>query len=190
MVKADNVIIGCLGHKGHGKTTTAVLFTFLENFYGTRKHLFSNIRLDLNNFKWLDGRDMVELTNKLNDSIILVDELHEYADSRDSLTFQNKRVSDFFLQSRHTESNVYYTTQYKDQIDKRIQRITDVDIVCENLYYDSDDDGDDDLFEITIKDRRRKRSIPKSFIYYAKPIWTIVNTKDRINPFEYVIKEK
>ena len=116
MVKAINLIIGIFGLKGGGKTTTAVLFILLESMISQRSNLFANLRLEIEGFEWLKGHDMIELTDKLNDSIILVDELHEYADSRNSGSFQNKRVSDFFLQSRHTKSNVYYTTQFKDQI--------------------------------------------------------------------------
>lgn len=57
---------------------------------------------------------MIDLTDKLKDSAIFIDELHEYCDSRNSGSLQNKRVADFFLQSRHTASNVYYTSQFKD----------------------------------------------------------------------------
>ena len=174
MVKAVNVVVGIYGYKGGGKTTVAVLFSFMESLTGCRKHLFSNLKLNIKDFRWLNGSDMIDLTTKLDDSVVLVDELHEYADCRDSTTFQNKRVSDFFLQSRHTQSNVYYTTQFKDQVDKRIQRITDIDIIVENLYYDSDNDGDDDLFEMTIVDRRRSFIPPKKLIFYAKPIWDML----------------
>lgn len=152
---------------------------------GMRSNLFANLRLEIEGFQWLKGRDMIDLTHKLNDSIILVDELHEYADSRNSQSFQNKRVSDFFLQSRHTKSNIYYTTQFKDQIDKRIRRITDIDIVCENLFTDLDHDGDDDYFQITIVDRRRPDMLPKVVRYYAKPVFDLFDSTERINPFVF-----
>ena len=87
--------------KGSGKTTSLTLFALLEKEEGGRQNLFANYRLNFD-FKWLRGRDMIELSQKLNDSCIIIDELHEYADSRNSGTLQNKRVSDFFLQSRHT----------------------------------------------------------------------------------------
>lgn len=170
--------------KGSGKTTAMTLFLYLEHVSGIRKHLFSNLKLGFD-FKWLKGHDMIELTDKLNDSAIGIDELHEYADSRNSGTLQNKRVADFFLQSRHTQSNVYYTTQYKDQVDKRIRRITDIDIVCENMYTDLDLDGDDDLFQITIADRRMPTAKPRVLQFYAQPIFKLFDSTERINPFVF-----
>lgn len=190
MVKANNLVVSICGFKGAGKTTTAVLFTYLESLSGYRNNLFSNLKLDIEGFQWLKGNDMIELTDKLNDSVILVDELHEYADSRESGSFQNKRVADFFLQSRHTMSNVYYTTQFKDQIDKRIRRITDIDIVCENLFIDTDKDGDDDLFRITIINRHRPELKPKVMEYYAKPVFELFDSTERINPFVFNKKDQ
>jgi len=185
MVKAENVVVGIYGFKGDGKTTTLTLFLVLEAEEGDRKNFFSNYRIKRREFKWLKGHDMIELTKKLDDSAIGIDELHEYADCRDSGSFQNKRVADFFLQSRHTRSNVYYTTQFKDQVDKRIRRITDIDIVCENLFIDSDGDGDDDMFRITIINRRRPDQKPKTLEFYAKPIFDLFDSTERINPFVF-----
>jgi hypothetical protein len=180
--KAENVVVGLYGWKGSGKTTALTLFAYLEHVDGFRKNLFSNYKLEFK-FEWLQGTDMVDLNNKLNDSAIFIDELHEYADSRNSGTLQNKRVSDFFLQSRHTRSNVYYSTQFKDQIDKRIRRITDIDVVCENMFIDSDKDGDDDIFKLTMMDRRLPDIRARELKFYAKPIFSMFDSTERINPF-------
>ena len=188
-IKSENVVAGLYGWKGSGKTTALTLFGYLESLTKSRSRIYSNYKLNFD-FEWLSGHDMIELTDKLNDSAILIDELHEYADSRNSGTLQNKRVADFFLQSRHTRSNVYYTTQFKDQIDKRIRRITDIDIVCENLFMDLDHDGDDDVFKITIADRRLPELHPKELKFYAKPVFDMFNSTEKINPFVWVDEKK
>lgn len=177
--------------KGGGKTTALTLFAFLEHCAGNRNFLFSNYSFKFTtSWSWLNGKDMIELTNKLNDSAIFIDELHEYADARNSGTLQNKRVADFFLQSRHTRSNIYYSTQYKDQVDKRIRRITDIDIVCENLFTDTDHDGDDDLFKLTLMDRRSPEVPTKELKFYAKPIFDMFDSTERINPFVFTKKDE
>lgn len=189
MVKAENIVVGIYGWKGAGKTTALTLFLLLESVTGVRTNLFCNYGLKFD-FDWLRGHDMVELTDKLVDAAIGIDELHEYADSRNSGTTQNKRVADFFLQSRHTRSNVYYSTQYKDQVDKRIRRITDIDVVCENLFTDLDGDGDDDLFQLTIADRRTPNANGRVMKFYAKPIFDLFDSTERINPFIFTKKQE
>lgn len=189
MVKAENIVVGIYGWKGSGKTTALTLFLWLESLQSSRKNLYCNYKLKFP-FQWLAGQDMIELTDKLMDAAVGIDELHEYADARASGTMQNKRVADFFLQSRHTRSNVYYTTQYKDQVDKRIRRITDIDIVCENLFIDSDHDGDDDVFRMTYLDRRRLDQLPIVKDFYARPIFDMFDSTERINPFIFTKKDE
>jgi len=182
MVKAENTVIGIYGWKGAGKTVSLTLLMLLEYLTGCRQTLFSNYRLKMP-FKWLSGQAMVHLDSTLDNSALAIDELHEYADSRNSASLQNKRVSDFFLQSRHFNCDIYYTTQFKDQVDKRIRRITDVDVVAENLFIDSDGDGDDDMFRITIKDNRYRDVKVKELKFYAKPVFDCYDSTERINPF-------
>jgi len=74
-------------------------------------------------------------------------------------------------------------------VDKRIRRITDIDVVCENLFTDLDGDGDDDLFQLTIKDRRMPESQPRQLRFYAKPIFDLFDSTERINPFIFTDKE-
>lgn len=189
MVKAENTVTGVYGWKGGGKTTVLTLFMYLEHMLGLKKNMFCNYKLNFS-FDWLKGADMIDLTDKLNDSAIGIDELHEYADSRNSGTLQNKRVADFFLQSRHTNSNVYYSTQFKDQVDKRIRRITDIDIIVENMFLDSDKDGDDDVFRMTYCDRRIPDMKPIVRVFYAKPVFSMFDSTERINPFVFDKKQE
>lgn len=190
MVKATNTVTGIFGWKGAGKTVVQTLFLYLESQMQTKPVIYANYDLKGFSFEWLKGDDIVEIAEHLQNSAIGIDELHEYADCRSSGTQQNKRVADFFLQSRHTNANIYYTTQYKDQVDKRIRRITDVDIICENLMIDTDGDGDDDLFRITMKDRRTRDSPIVIRKIYATPIFGMYDSTERINPFIYKKKKE
>jgi len=156
------------------------LLVLMEWNMKMRPSIYSNYELEFP-FEYLQGNDMANLAEKLSDSIIAIDELHEYADCRNSQSLQNRRVSTFFLQSRHTNSNIYWTSQFKDQVDKRIRRITDVDVVAENLMIDSDGDGDDDLFRFVLHDHRTENIIRKTI--YAKPIFDLYDSTERINPF-------
>lgn len=186
MVKAVNIITGIFGYKGDGKTTMQTYLLKKSSIVNDKRKLFCNYKLSFN-FNWLDANELIFNKEEFNNSIIGIDELHEYADSRNSSSFQNKRICSFFLQSRHTNSHVYYTSQFEDQVDKRIIRITDVFIYCKNLYIDIDKDGDDDLFRIDILDLRY--NTVNSKIMYLAPIFKMFDSTERINPF-ILTKEK
>lgn len=186
MTKAENIVTGIYGNKGDGKTSFLTYLLKSEFDLKEKIPIFSNYELCFD-FKWLNAYELLLNWSSFEKSTIGIDELHEYADSRNSSTLQNKLVCGFFLQSRHTESNINYTTQFPDQIDKRIRRITDIDIYIANMHKDMDGDGDDDLFQFTICDMRYRKVATKYF--YAKPIFDLYNSKSRINPF-MVSKEK
>lgn len=184
MVKAENKVVGIYGWKGSGKTTALTLFLLIESIQKIRSRIFCNYKLEFP-FHWLNGLDMIDLEKSLDDSVIGIDELHEYADSRNAGTLQNKRIADFFLQSRHFHCDIIYTTQYKDAIDKRIRRITDIDVVCENMFTDLDGDGDDDCFQLVIKDRRLPDAAVRQVRFYAKPIFDLFDSTERIHAFVF-----
>jgi len=48
---------------------------------------------------------------------------------------------------------------------------------------DLDQDGDDDCFQLTIKDRRLPNTAVRQMKYYAKPVFDLYDSTERINPF-------
>jgi hypothetical protein len=189
LVKMENTVTVIHGFKGDGKTTACTLFLALEKLRNPHRKVYANYKLFFES-SFLNGRDMIENREIFANAIIGLDEIHEYADSRDSGTPQNKRVCDFFLQSRHFGALIYGTDQYKDQYDKRIRRIVDYDIVTTNLFIDSDQDGDDDIFRITILNRRRPDLRPVTRDLYMKPVFDLFDSSDRINPFLYTKEQE
>ena len=92
-------------------------------------------------------------------------------------------MSYFVLQSRHRSIDLYYTTQFNGQVDKRIRENTDINIVCENLFIDSDNDGNNDLFRIIVQD---KRSMPIRFmekVVYGQPVFNAYNSDHIVDIF-------
>lgn len=129
------MIIGIEGGIGTGKTLTMVHYALQDWKKG--KTLFSNVK-----FKGISARikylnaDMVNnmfeqvKTGKLNinNSTILIQEMHNYADSRTSMSKRNRTLSYWILQSRHTgkgSCDIIYDTQEFGQVDIRLRNNTD-----------------------------------------------------------------
>lgn len=146
------MIIGIYGLKGAGKTLLMTLLLFLEQKH-LKKKIYINYKVEFPHEK-LDLQSLAELDEQLQNSAIGIDELHMIADSRRAGAKQNLLVTYFVLQSRHRSVNMYFTSQFEHQIDRRIRENTDIKIIIENLNIDSDGDGKPDLFRLIIQDLR------------------------------------
>lgn len=174
----DNFVISITGIKGSGKTLVLTLLLYLDYLRGRK--IYTNFPVSFP-FEFIDIQKMVDLNIELENCTIGLTELHAIADSRLSGKKQNILMSYFVLQSRHRHVNFYYDSQFGGQVDKRIRTNVDVDIVCENLYFDYDNDGLNDTFRIVIHDRRFGFYQQKYF--YGKPIFQMYNGNVIINPF-------
>lgn len=179
------MIYGFYGWKGSGKTLCAVLFAYL--MYLSGKKVISNIRLFFP-FEWINIKDIVELSPKLNNSFLLIDEIHMIADSRTPTALENRCITYFFLQSRHRDCDIGYTTQQASQCDIRIRKNTDIKIICENMGVDSDQDGINDIFHLIINNIVDKTTVEYSI--YGEPVFEMYKSKEIVNPFLYINKQE
>lgn len=169
----NNLVVGIKGLKAGGKTLVLTWLLFREYLLG--KKIYTNYRVFFPH-ELIDVQKMVTLNIEMQNAVIGIDELHMICDSRRSGKKQNILMTYFILQSRHRSVNFYYTTQFGGQIDKRIRDNTDVNMVCENLYVDSDEDGFNDLFRVIIQDRRFRPIKFKQKILYGKPIFKLYSS--------------
>lgn len=138
------MIYGFCGQIRQGKTLSAV--REIMKYYHEGKTIYSNIRLSIP-YKPLTIDMLIDaVENDKNifdpDSICLIDEIHIWLDSRTSASKRNKIVTYFLLQTGKMgiESDfgliLIYTTQWTDQIDKRLRHLTEVLIECEKKEFD------------------------------------------------------
>lgn len=182
------MIIGIYGLKGAGKTLVMTLLLWIETL-AFQKSVYVNYEVTFPHKK-LEMQKLAELDQQLQNTAIGVDELHMIADSRRAGAKQNLLVTYFVLQSRHRSVNMYFTSQYEHQIDRRIRENTDIKIIVENLKIDSDNDGKNDLFRVIIQDRRGMEQKYHEQIICATKIFEQFNTDCIINLFQYKEKEK
>jgi len=169
----NNLVVGIKGLKASGKTLLLTWLLFREYLMG--KKIYVNYKVFFPH-ELINVQKMVTLNIELQNAVIGIDELHMICDSRRSGKKQNILMTYFILQSRHRSVNFYYTTQFDGQVDKRIRDNTDINMVCENLYVDSDDDGFNDLFRIIIQDKRFRPIKFKQKILYGKPVFKLYSS--------------
>lgn len=176
----NNLVVGLKGLKGSGKTLIMTMLLHLEYLAG--KKVYTNYKVNFPH-EIIDVNKMVKLDKKLTNAVIGIDEIHMICDARRHGKKQNLLMSYFILQSRHRSVNMYYTTQFDRQVDIRIRENTDVNVVCENLYIDSDEDGYYDLFRIIIQDKRFGYPLIHAKIVYGKPYFNMYNTDEVVDIF-------
>lgn len=140
---ADNrqtidMIIGVIGKRGEGKTLSCVKDivkavragrTVYTNFNINKKEFTESQQQNINILDYSFFRNYKDF--QLNNCLVCIDEIYVYIDSRASMSKRNKIMSYFFNQTRKRDVDLYYTTQFIHQIDKRLRSNTEVFIFPE-----------------------------------------------------------
>lgn len=131
------MIIGFFGNMSSGKTLLAVKNAY-EDSIKMNKRVISNIKLNFDHIK-LDTEELIIKSKSdpyfFNNSILLVDEIHNIIDARRSSSLLNTEFTLFLTQIGKLEVNpILYTSQiYESQIDLRMRAFTDREVFCERF---------------------------------------------------------
>ena len=121
-----------IGRQGSGKT--AFITKLLVDNYTSEKRVYSNYslfgidyqKITFNNKRNKNAIDILNVIsdnpNYFNNSIMLLDEIHLYFDSRDFMKENNRIIQNFFSQLRKRNILLLATTQYILHLDVRIRR--------------------------------------------------------------------
>ena len=126
------IVIYC-GVMGAGKTISMVRQAY--DYYKQGFRVLSNMNLNFPYTK-IDSNFIVNFAkNKkdIYDSVILIDELHTFMDSRRSIKGKNLMGSYFITQTRKQRVKLLGTTQHRHQIDRRVRDNTTLFIDCEKV---------------------------------------------------------
>lgn len=138
------MIMGYTGTLGGGKTLRAVMDAWNYSLAAGGAPVWGN--LTLNPQGWMQHRlanpdgfklgyvsntdDIVRMIAE-GGGILILDEIHQDLDARQSLATQNILLSRFLMFLRKSGITTLYTTQDEAQIDKRMRAVTDVLTWCE-----------------------------------------------------------
>lgn len=127
------MIIAITGDVGSGKTLgmTALIYgdykdvkTEVYSNYGLS---FPHTLLTMDKIESLFEKKLEKPTN------FAIDEAHIFMDSRSSSKNRNKLMTYWVLQTRKRKINLFFTTQFFGQVDKRLRDLVDYEIKCENI---------------------------------------------------------
>ena len=121
-----------IGRQGSGKT--AFITKLLIDNYSNNRKVYSNYSLfgidyEKITFDNKRNKNAIDILNVISDnpdyfnnSIMLLDEIHIYFDSRDFMKQNNRIIQNFFSQLRKRNILLLATTQYILHLDIRIRR--------------------------------------------------------------------
>ena len=185
----NNLVVEMLGLKGSAKTIMLLIFLYFAWRF-QRKKVYTNFEVGFPHEK-LDIQKLIDLDVSLQNSAIGITEMHMICDARKHGARQNLQMSYFVTQSRHRSVDLYYDTQFERQVDVRIRENTDINVICENLFLDTDNDGLNDMYRIIVIDKRNPYSVPFERTLYLRAWYQLYNTDVIINPFTMkLIKRK
>lgn len=122
-----------IGTLGSGKTLSMVRDLYIDNKDKNRR-IISNLILNFTSTqisqKFFDTFAQGQ-TQELFDLDLGIDEMHIFLDSRSSTSKGNKYLSYFILQTRKRGVELKGTTQFYNQIDKRLRKVCDYITKCD-----------------------------------------------------------
>jgi len=172
------MISGFIGDIGGGKTASMVKEVYIKYLQGRK--IYSNIKL---NFPYtpITRDNLQEMATggfNLNNGVLVLDEIHIYIDSRTSMSKSNRIITYFALQTRKVGVDLYYTTQYIDQVDKRIRNLTNNLIEC----YTEVNSLTNEKFTLNIyRIRKINKVIVKKIIFPTRIVYDLYDTFEVVN---------
>lgn len=168
-------IVAIIGLLGTGKTLALTYFAFKHYLKGERLYASYCLKypLEYNHIRTL------EEFKQMHDGIFFGDELWSWTDCRTSKSKMNKIITNILLRSRKRRLDIYYSSQFFKQPDKRLRELSQVIIkpslnksktVCTLKYYSLSENGS---FVLT--------KIEK---FNTEPIFNLYDTNEEVEMIE------
>ena len=168
---------------GSGKTLISTYF----GYYYHKKYkssVYANYHLNFP-FQPVQMKQLTDPNYNFSNSVLILDEIHQFLDSRLSATKKNRTTGYFITQSRKRNLILIYTTQQSGQADKRLRGNTDYFIRCRNL---SPKDATENIFiQWELIDSCNKSM---KFVFKADPYFKLYDTHQVVAFEEDDKKEK
>lgn len=125
------MIVLFVGSMGSGKTLSMVKTAY--DYYKQGYKIVSNMKLNFPH-RYITSQDVQEFAinqEQLYNTVVLIDEIHIFMDSRRSASKKNLLTSYFLTQTRKQKVKLLATTQHRHQVDRRLRDNTEAFVDCE-----------------------------------------------------------
>lgn len=184
------MIVLYTGRRGCGKSLTMVKDAF--KFFRSGWTVFSNIELGFEH-EYISDSDILTISNndKINNCVLVVDEIQILVDSRRSMGGKNVDFSHFVQQIRKRNIILLCTTQFTGTVDLRLRQHVDVEAkpyhhkkfnVCEVTYID--------VTAIDIWEMSDNRPPLRKIVYDCLPIYELYDTMNIVKVKEKKAKKR
>jgi len=140
------MIIIFVGSMGSGKTLSLVREAY--NYYLQGFTILSNMKLEFP-YTVISSKDIQNFAKEkknLYNTVILIDELHIFMDSRRSISKKNLVGTYFITQTRKQKVKLLGTTQHRHQLDRRVRDNVSIYVDCSKIELPiNDSDGNKQL---------------------------------------------
>lgn len=131
------MLYGYTGNIGSGKTFS-MCHDVITRYYrmleqGVKLKIYANYHLKHVPYTYITLEDMLNWAQDdhvFEECLITIQEIHIWLDSRKSMSKVSRVSSYFLLQSRKKNCEIYWDTQFPDQVDKRLKNLSDTEVRC------------------------------------------------------------
>ena len=148
--------------------------------YRRKRKIVSNFKLTFPKIKGCYKPELLNMSfikdfkEQLYDIALFIDEIYVYIDSRNSVSKRNRVWSYFFNQTRKRGVDLFYSTQFLHQVDKRLRNNTELYIFPSIITHEEE-------MYIKIKIAKGNMKIFKTFCFKAKEYFNLYDTDEIID---------
>lgn len=174
MFRGGKLIVGVVGSIGSGKTCMMSRCLYQEKLRNPSARICTNYKLEFEH-EYINAQELFDMKNSLKNTILGIDEMHIFLDSRSSMLKDNKKMTHFVLQTRHLGVQLYFTTQDIGQVDIRLRRMLDYMLYMTRTEWEN-------IFRCTIIDYTDVININKTtFFIDLSPYYDLYDTTEIID---------
>lgn len=173
---------------GMGSSKTLSMVREAKKYYDKGFKIYSNFHVTFP-FEWMSRdllRQMLRGEFELENAVLLLDEIHQIADSRRAASKKNLNLSYLVNQSRKKSVRILGTTQFFTQLDIRLRLATAIEIRCSRKFYGT---------RCRVRNVICKQTAPEEFTpvkckeFWGNPYFTLYDSEEAIYLGDIDIKD-